>query len=701
MGFTISGGSLVDFTNLAGSGSTIDALTLDGVTFPANSGPGASNLTDSTGHQLWMGKWVGIDGVPLFVLVAAGAAGSAGAPASAPGWTLVMGSSNTVVPNTGAIQVFIYTPTIAGGGPCHSISPDGVVMDVCKRSGLVASQVDVSLLEVAGNIQPSTLVKGYVIERPTSGAEILKTLMQAYFFGGCESSGTMKFVPRGLASAFTIPEDDLGLVSDKTKIIEQFDQEQDLPQRFAVTYADPLYLYQQGKQEKLRNTRVVRTKQQSVINLPMVMDPDWARQVAEKTLFLSWLERQHFQLNLPRASYLLADPTDNFEFVYQGLTFTARIVENAIGQGFVIELKTVNENTNNYTSSAQGAGLITPNPVGGTPVVQPPSMMALFDIPLLQDTDANPAGTGKYVAFSSLTPTLWPGAQLFISSDDASYAPEGAADTTDAPFGYAVGVLGAPPRSPWIWDVVNTLTVSLASTTFSLSGDTEQNVLNGSNMLIVGQEIIQFVNAVRNMDGTWTVSKLLRGRRGTEWAAGFLGSSPTGTNTHADGELVAVVSAPGVPIGRSGVFRVADSLSILNTLRYYRGITLGADLTSATSQQLTLTGADRKPYAPVQISGSRDMSNNLTIAWIRRTRFGWINLSQDPVPLSEDSELYDVEIYSGASVVRTISGVTSPTASYTAAQQTTDFGSAQASVAVRVYQKSVEVGRGFAGAAAV
>ena len=36
------------------------------------------------------------------------------------------------------------------------------------------------------------------------------------------------------------------------------------------------------------------------------------------------------QFNLPRPFYLLLDPTDNFEFVYQGLTFTARIVENAI-----------------------------------------------------------------------------------------------------------------------------------------------------------------------------------------------------------------------------------------------------------------------------------------------------------------------------------------------------------------------------------
>ncbi|WP_156796395.1 hypothetical protein [Brevundimonas sp. BAL3] len=49
----------------------------------------------------------------------------------------------------------------------------------------------------------------------------------------------------------------------------------------------------------------------------------------------------------------------------------------------------------------------------------------------------------------------------------------------------------------------------------------------------------------------------------------------------------------------------------------------------------------------------------------------------------------------GATVVRTLS-VTTPTAIYTAAQQTADFGAPQASIAVRIYQMSATVGRGRA-----
>lgn len=50
----------------------------------------------------------------------------------------------------------------------------------------------------------------------------------------------------------------------------------------------------------------------------------------------------------------------------------------------------------------------------------------------------------------------------------------------------------------------------------------------------------------------------------------------------------------------------------------------------------------------------------------------------------------------GANTVRTIAATT-PTASYSAAQQVADFGSAQSSVSVRVYQLSASVGRGWPG----
>mgnify|MGYP000322962677 CR=1 FL=1 len=74
----------------------------------------------------------------------------------------------------------------------------------------------------------------------------------------------------------------------------------------------------------------------------------------------------------------------------------------------------------------------------------------------------------------------------------------------------------------------------------------------------------------------------------------------------------------------------------------------------------------------------------------------WLN-SPLYVPLGEDSEEYELEVYDGAgyaTVLRTLTGLATPEATYTAAQQTTDFGAPQSTVYVRVYQISAAIGRG-------
>jgi len=94
------------------------------------------------------------------------------------------------------------------------------------------------------------------------------------------------------------------------------------------------------------------------------------------------------------------------------------------------------------------------------------------------------------------------------------------------------------------------------------------------------------------------------------------------------------------------------------------------------------------------VAGIRNGSGDLAIGCVRRTRIGGIWADGTDIPLNEESERYEVDILNGSTVVRTIA-VTSPAANYTAAQQTADFGAPQSSVAVKVYQLSATVGRGW------
>jgi hypothetical protein len=224
-----------------------------------------------------------------------------------------------------------------------------------------------------------------------------------------------------------------------------------------------------------------------------------------------------------------------------------------------------------------------------------------------------------------------------------------------------------------------------------LSSSTDLAVLNGANALLVGGELIQFVNATQISAGVYTLSRLLRGRRNTEYACG----------SHSIGDNVVDPT--------TGFSHEENSLAVLNLLRYYRGVTIGEDISTVTSQNVTLVGNDLKPAMPVHITGTRDISHNLTIGWIRRTRYAgdWLE-NTGAVPLNEDSEQYQIDIYNGITVVRTINWIPgtydsngNPQAAYSAAQQTTDFGSTQASISLKIYQISAQVGRGFPGSATV
>lgn len=542
-----------------------------------------------------------------------------------------------------------------------------MVSDVCIRSGLDSSKIDVSAIANIPGV-------GYVITRPTTGADALKPLTLAFFFDGVESNGVMKFIPRGGAvQSLTVPETDLGLIKDNYKITEQFIQPQDIPREIQVLFIDKNLDYQQNKTHKRRHTRVIHTKQATVIELPLTLDATTAEQISEKALYLASLERQPYDMNLWKALYMLFDPTDVIQFTYEGLTFQMRIIKSSIGADFQTAISGVNENANTYLSSSIGS-----NGIGFVPAAPnevPDTQLFLFDIPLLRDTDANNGGSGYYAAVSSIDLSKWPGVSVQKSSDNVNFAEE-FHTAVGANYGTAQSILGSP-RSPWTWDDVNTLTVYMTQGT--LAGTSDINVLNGANALLVGSEVIQYGSAVQNPDGTFTISHLLRGRRGTEIYSGSHGAS----------EIV-------VDLNSVGVVREAVGTSELQVLRYFRPVSYGQDISSVESQLFTNTGQDVMPYAVTSVEGTRDASYNLTVTWIRRTRIGgdWLN-GIGTVPLSETVESYDVEILNGANVVRVFSALSSPTFTYSAVDQIADFGSVQSQIVINIYQNSGIIGRGF------
>ena len=94
------------------------------------------------------------------------------------------------------------------------------------------------------------------------------------------------------------------------------------------------------------------------------------------------------------------------------------------------------------------------------------------------------------------------------------------------------------------------------------------------------------------------------------------------------------------------------------------------------------------------------LAADIAVTWVRRTRVGGALLDgTGDVPVSEDEELYELVVYDGAdNVLRTVTDLSSPAFTYTAAMQAEDFPSGGPG-RIAVWQISAQVGRGFAASA--
>jgi len=269
----------------------------------------------------------------------------------------------------------------------------------------------------------------------------------------------------------------------------------------------------------------------------------------------------------------------------------------------------------------------------------------------------------------------WRGAVLYRSRDGGVNYDTFAELIDGAVIGTTDDALGV--GSPHYWDEANSVTVTLLNSADTLAGVTALQVLNGSNAAVIGGEVMQFRDATLIGPGQYRLEGLLRGRKGTEdRIAG-----------HAAGERFVLLTG-------GGIYRPDLEAGEVGVERFYKAASVGTNLSDAAPFTFTHSGRWAKPYAPAHVRGTRNGAGDLAMTWIRRTRL------EDPwtdgidAPLGEASEAYEIDILDGATVKRTLTSST-PTATYSAADQVTDFGSAQAAVQVKVYQISARVGRGL------
>lgn len=540
----------------------------------------------------------------------------------------------------------------------NEIAVSTIVADLCARTG-VAAYNTAALTDT---------LTGYALSARGPARGAIEPLMGAFYFDAVEVDGTLKFVKRGGSLAATIDEDELGAhewgADQPDTVLAERTQDVELPDEVTLNYMDRDAAYQVGTQYSRRLIGSSRTQQ--LVSVAMALSASKAKNIADVLIYNAWQGRMGFSFATgPKYSYLV--PSDVVAVVKNDTTYTVRITTRD-EQGGVIGFGAVLEDLQIYNQASPAPSIPVPS---DDVALDGPTQLLLLDIPLLRDIDA---GYGMYSAAHGYT-AGWPGGQIFKSADGTTWAEFGNVHLLGATAGFASTALANFTQN--LFDETNSVTVALSAGT--LSSVSEADVLNGANAALLGDEVIQFKTATLVSGTTWTLTGLLRGRRGTEWAR----------STHAINERFILLEEDTI---------VAQPMALgeLGLARTYRGVTFGGFVADAVDVTLTYAAVALKPYAPVLLGGGRDAAGNITLNWVRRGRIAGEWTDYADVPLGEDAESYEIEIWTAgyATLKRTLTAGTT-TVSYTSAQQTTDFGSNQATVYCRVYQLSASVGRGY------
>jgi hypothetical protein len=553
-----------------------------------------------------------------------------------------------------------------------SITVGAVVQDICESAGVP----NVS----TGGL--TTTVKGYTIGRNSQAIECIQPLALAYNFDAAEQRGDVRMVKRGFGLKAVLPTEDMGVhpagddpPDSPREVVRGPDTA--LPRAVTVSYADEDFDLQQGTQTTSRTKGSTDASQNQA--LPLTLNADEASAIADRMLFEAWAARRTATFNLGDHWIGLA-PADVVGLEIGDDVVPFKITRGTRGNNGIIECEARYEDAETYSSVAPGQ---TPTLPTNVFVDVGDTFFYAFNGPLLLDSNDNSGFYWTAVGASS----SWRGAAIERSRDGGETWLSMTGAALRGAVGHVTTTLGAGPSD--FMDEANTVRVQLIFPQQTLAGVSELEMFAGSNAAWIGKadgsdgEVVGFRDAQLVTAGTYDLSGLLRGRRGTEHAIAG----------HGPGEIFVLLSTQ--TVGRTDL-----GASDMNAKREYRATSLLKLPEDSAIVTFTNTGEALAPFSPVHVVGARNGAGDLTITWLRRTRLSVPGLGGGPVPLGEASEAYQLDVYSDAAVVRTIS-TTAPLAVYTAAQQAADGLSPGVPVTVRVYQMSDVRGRGHPALATV
>jgi hypothetical protein len=278
-----------------------------------------------------------------------------------------------------------------------------------------------------------------------------------------------------------------------------------IPSSVTLGYSDPARDYQAGLQRAFRSGPALLGEQHA---LPIAIPAASAKQLAEARLAALWAGRTTATLNLNSRHALLRPGT---LVRVDGRPGTWRI-ERWTFERMVVRLQLV--------GVADGEAFARPASAG-RPVTEPdlrhgPTTLRLIELP--SGFDGRPSDVPRlFVAAAGAEPG-WRRAALIASLDDGASWTELGSSNGPAVMGSAEAAL--PPAGAALFDNANAITITMLNDRMELASRSDADLVNGANLALLGEELIQFGTAQPLGAGRYRVRHLLRGRLGSEWACG-------------------------------------------------------------------------------------------------------------------------------------------------------------------------------------
>lgn len=550
--------------------------------------------------------------------------------------------------------------------------PDCTVGDALRTILLRSGKITQEQISVSATVEAMAF-EGMNVRGAQSPRSSVQPILLAYNIVTRDDNGVIHFLHRSECETVTVDTNRLsaheqGAGGDEPRPIRIHEEGRQtrLPSQVTITYLDPKSDYQSGTATAVNvNASYFEPIE---FNLDLGMTNAEARKLAETLLWLAYYNKKA-SVNLP-PSYNNLQESKILSFTAKGEDW--KVLAHTIDRGIngLLEVTGYLEDVSILTRTSPGedpqAEFLTVGENSGR-FAAPEVDFHILDIPAIHEAALTVPGVYIAAALPDRR-KKFSGAALYESVDGGTTYHHLTNIHFETIMGVANGILAGTRYETW--DDTNTVDIYLGNG--AVYSVTELECLNGQNRFLIGSEIIGAMNVTYQGNNVYRLSRLLRGLRGTEWAMGG----------HLAGERAVYLNSPGLQF-------VPLTLSAVDTTRQYKLVAPGGYLEEANYVDFQFFCCCLRPFAPVNITGTRDGSNNLTVDFTRRTRALVRDFMPTSTPILEREESYQVEARNGSGVtVRTIPSATPTGIGYTAAQQTTDGLTPGDPVPIVVYQDS-------------